>query len=330
MGPVLRATSGGNERTMKDITADLSREFGLTPEELDTRLPSGGSLFANRVHWATTYLKKAELLESTGRAHVRITQEGRAVLANPPARIDRAFLLRYPAFAAFVRARAPKELGEELGSDILVSPPDASETSTPRERIDAAAKELSLDLADELLAKVKAGSPQFFEGLVIDLLRAMGYGGSQAGATELLGRSGDAGLDGVIRQDRLGLEAVYVQAKRWDNTVGRPTVQAFAGSLDGARARKGVLLTTATFSQEARDYVRGIEKKIVLVDGSELVTLMIEHDIGVSNEATIKRTRGPYGREARPARRAYREGPPAHRLDGRTARATPVGSQGLH
>ncbi len=159
MGPVLRATSGGNERTMKDITADLSREFGLTPEELDTRLPSGGSLFANRVHWATTYLKKAELLESTGRAHVRITQEGRAVLANPPARIDRAFLLRYPAFAAFVRARAPKELGEELGSDILVSPPDASETSTPRERIDAAAKELSLDLADELLRRSRQDHP---------------------------------------------------------------------------------------------------------------------------------------------------------------------------
>ncbi len=168
------------------------------------------------------------------------------------------------------------------------SRPDPTDTSTPRERIDAAAKELTEDLADELLAKVKAGSPRFFENLVIDLLRAMGYGASHAEATQLLGRSGDAGLDGVIRQDRLGLEAVYVQAKRWENTVGRPTVQAFAGSLQGARARKGVMLTTAAFSQEAHDYVRSIEMKIVLIDGAELAALMIEHDIGVSNETTVK------------------------------------------
>lgn len=284
MGPVLRAASGGAERTIKDISADVAQQFGLTPEELDTRLPSGGSLFANRVNWATTYLKKAGLLEAAGRAQVRITPEGRAVLANPPPRIDRAFLLRYPSFVAFVQTRGPKGVGD----DLVLPSPDAAETNTPRERIDAAAKELAQDLADELLAKVKAGSPKFFESLVIDLLRAMGYGGSQAEASELLGRSGDAGLDGVIRQDRLGLEAVYVQAKRWENTVGRPTVQAFAGSLDGARARKGVLLTTATFSQEARDYVRSIEKRIVLIDGAELVTLMIEHDIGVSSEATIE------------------------------------------
>ncbi len=252
MGPVLRATADGDHHTMKDIVATLAREFALTAEELETRLPSGGqSLFANRVHWAATYLKKAGLLEATGRAQVRITPEGRAVLSNPPARIDRAFLLRYPSFVEFAQAHPPKVPG-----DVVPPTPEPSDASTPQERIDAAAKELAQDLADELLAKVKAASPRFFEHLVIDLLRAMGYGGSRAEASELLGRSGDAGLDGVIRQDRLGLEAVYVQAKRWDNTVGRPTVQTFAGSLDGARARKGVLLTTATFSQEARDYVR--------------------------------------------------------------------------
>jgi len=234
------------------------------------------------VNWATTYLKKAGLLEAAGRAQVRVTPEGRSVLANPPPRIDRAFLLRYPSFVAFVATRVPKSPGGEI------VPPDLVETDTPRERIDAAAKELAEDLADELLAKVKAGSPKFFESLVIDLLGAMGYGGSRAEASELLGRSGDAGLDGVIRQDRLGLEAVYVQAKRWENVVGRPTIQAFAGSLDGARARKGVLLTTARFSQEARDYVRSIEKKIVLIDGTELVSLMIEHDIGVANEAKVE------------------------------------------
>ncbi|MGI8407777.1 MAG: restriction endonuclease, partial [Actinomycetota bacterium] len=247
-------------------------------------LPSGGNLFANRVNWATTYLKKAGLLESAGRAQVRVTAEGRSVLASPPPRIDRSFLLRYPSFVAFVQARAPKTANETPPALHL----DPAETGTPRERIDAATTELSEALSDELLAKIKAGSPRFFEQLVIDLLLAMGYGASHAETSKLLGRSGDAGLDGIIRQDRLGLEAVYVQAKRWENTVGRPTIQAFAGSLDGARARKGVLLTTATFSQEARDYVAGIEKKIVLIDGAELVALMIEQDIGVSLDTTIR------------------------------------------
>jgi restriction system protein len=283
MGPILRATGDGTDHRIKDLVALLAEQFALTPDERNTPLPSGGqSLFANRVNWATTYLKKAGLLEATGRAQVRITSEGRRVLTAPPARIDRAFLLRYPSFAAFVLTRAPRPPGEPAQPT-----PESPETSTPRERIDSAAKELSEDLADDLLTKVKAGSPRFFERLVIDLLRAMGYGGSRAEAAELLGRSGDAGLDGVIRQDRLGLEAVYVQAKRWENTVGRPTVQAFAGSLDGARARKGVLLTTATFSPDAREYVRSIEKRIVLIDGVELVNLMVEHDIGVSIEARI-------------------------------------------
>lgn len=284
MGPVLRATADGADHKMRDIFATLAREFVLTAEELETRLPSGGqTLFANRVNWAATYLKKAGLLEATGRAQVRITPEGRAVLAKPPTRIDRAFLLRYPSFVAFVQAHPPKVPGE------VVSPtPEPSESSTPRERIDAAAKELAQDLADELLAKVKAGSPAFFEHLVIDLLVKMGYGGSREDASEHLGKSGDAGLDGVINQDPLGLEAVYVQAKRWDNTVGGPTVQNFAGALDGAKATKGVLLTTATFSQQARDYVRSIQKRIVLIDGAELVKLMIEHDIGVSSDARIE------------------------------------------
>ncbi|MGH9159909.1 MAG: restriction endonuclease [Vicinamibacteraceae bacterium] len=286
MGPVLRATADGREHRIRDIVVQLARQFGLTATDLATLLPSGTqSVFANRVHWAATYLKKAGLLEAAGRAQVRITAEGRRVLAEPPARVDRAFLMRYPSFVEFAQAKAPK--APAAGSQVE---PEAAE-ATPRERIDAAVKELSQELADDLLAKVKASSPQFFERLVIDLLRAMGYGGSYAEAAALLGRSGDAGLDGVIRQDRLGLEAVYVQAKRWENTVGRPTVQAFAGSLEGARARKGVLLTTATFSPEAQAYVKGIEKRIVLIDGPELVSLMVEHNIGVSVEARIEMKR---------------------------------------
>jgi restriction system protein len=283
MAPVLRSAAHAPERTIRDITADVAREFGLTQQELEARLPSGTNVFVNRVHWASTYLKKAGLLESAGRALVRITPKGQAVLSSPPPRIDKAFLLRYPSFQEFVRPKEPTDASKELLSPLG----ETIETRTPRERIDAAAAELAEDLADELLAKVKAGSPRFFEGLVLDLLRAMGYGGSRAEASERLGRSGDAGLDGLIRQDRLGLDTVYIQAKRWDNTVGRPSVQAFAGSLDGARARKGVFLTTSTFSPEAREYVEGIEKKIVLIDGEELVDLMIEHNIGVSPEATI-------------------------------------------
>jgi restriction system protein len=283
MGPVLRSASRAPERAIREIADDVAREFKLTPDELDAHLASGTNVFLNRVHWASTYLKKAGLLESTGRGRVRITPLGQSALEGAPHRIDRAFLLRYPSFQDFVRPRDATGTAKQLGT----APAASVETTTPQERIDAAVAELRNDLADELLAKVKSSSPRFFERLVIDLLRAMGYGGTRAEASEVLGRTGDAGLDGVIRQDRLGLDAVYVQAKRWDNTVGRPTVQAFAGSLDGVRARKGVLLTTSTFSPEARSYVSEIEKKIVLIDGTELVDLMIEHNIGVSTEATI-------------------------------------------
>jgi restriction system protein len=270
---------------MRDVVAVVAREFGLTPEDLDQRLQSGQSLFGNRVGWAVTYLKKAGLLEAAGRAQFRITAEGLKVLAKPPSRIDRSFLLRYPTFVEFVQPRVDAAKPGEASRPRPLALPEAD---TPRERIDDAARELALELADELLAKVKTASPQFFELLVIRLLRAMGYGGTRADAAEHLGRSGDGGIDGVIRQDRLGLEAVYVQAKRWENTVGRPTVQAFAGSLDGARARKGVLLTTANVSPEARDYVGSIEKRIVLIDGKELVALMIEHGIGVLVESTVE------------------------------------------
>ncbi len=283
MGPVLRATADGGEHRIKDVVVAVANEFGLTPIDLEVRIPSGQPLFSNRVHWAATYLKKAGLLEPAGRAQIRITAEGKAVLANPPKRIDRSFLLRYPSFVEFAQAK-PKDSGTAPPT----SAPEVETEATPRERIDAAEKELAQDLADELLAKVKAATATFFEHLVIDLLRKMGYGGPQLDAGQHLGKSGDAGLDGVIWQDRLGLEAVYVQAKRWDNTVSRPEVQKFAGSLEGAKARKGVFMTTATFSHEAREYTRGIEKRIVLIDGSELVRLMIEHNIGVSTEATVK------------------------------------------
>jgi restriction system protein len=284
MLPLLEVANDGETHKLQDLVDVLAGRFALRPDELDARLPSGTQrLFANRVNWAATYLRKAGLLESPARGQVRITKEGCSTLASPPSRIDRAYLLRYPAFAQFVGGRPAQPLAPGRSA-----PPEPAEAETPLERMNAAANELEDALADELLAKVKLGTPKFFERLVVELLQAMGYGGSRTEAAQVLGGSGDAGIDGVIKQDRLGLEAVYVQAKRWENTVGRPTVQAFAGSLDGARARKGVLMTTAEFSQEARDYVRGIEKRIVLISGEQLVDLMIEHGIGVSTEARFE------------------------------------------
>lgn len=285
MLPLLQAASDGAVHTQKDLQDLLARRFALTQEDLDELLPSGtGRLFVNRANWATTYLKKAGLVERPAKAQVRITAEGKAVLANAPKRIDRAYLLRYPAFAEFVNATpttAKKADSHTLRTSV------SADSETPRERIAAAANELRDALADDLLLKLKAGSPRFFERVVVELLQKMGYGGSFADAAKVLGSSGDAGLDGVIKQDRLGLEAVYVQAKRWDNTVGRPTVQGFAGSLQGQRARKGVLMTTANFSPEAQDFVGSIDMKIVLIDGLQLVELMMEHDIGVATEELI-------------------------------------------
>jgi restriction system protein len=287
MLPLLRATSDGAVHTLKELDAVLTKQFALTKEDLDERLPSGTQkVFINRLNWAATYLKKAGLLDRPARAQLRITPEGEAVLANPPNRIDRAYLLRYPAFAEFVSA-APTSVSKVEARAGATSTSTSTDAKTPRERIGDAAKELRDALADELLLKLKAGSPDFFERVVVELLQKMGYGGSFAEAAKVLGGSGDAGLDGVIKQDRLGLEAVYVQAKRWDNTVGRPTVQGFAGSLQGQRARKGVLMTTASFSREAQDFVNNIDTKIVLIDGMQLVELMMEHNIGVATEEVV-------------------------------------------
>jgi restriction system protein len=218
------------------------------------------------------------LLESTGRGRFRITPLGLEVLHARPERIDIAFLERFPGFKEFKTYKGP-ELSDTSTQEV---------TETPEESLETAYQDLRRSLAEDILERVKRCSPQFFEKLVVDLLVAMGYGGSRKDAGKAVGKSGDGGVDGIIKEDRLGLDAVYIQAKRWEAAVGRPVVQGFAGSLEGYRARKGVLISTSTFTAEAQDYINRIEKKIVLIDGEQLAQFMIDHNVGVMEVATYR------------------------------------------
>ena len=287
MLPVLVAFSDGSKRRIRDVIPSLADQFGLSPEERHEMLPSGTQArFDNRVHWAASYLKQAVLLEAVGGGFRTITTRGRSLLAENPDRMSVQALERYPEFLEFrkrTRVKVPPgvaEAGDSPGSK-----------STLEESLEATWQELREGLAEELLAKVRASTPAYFERVVVDLLVAMGYGGSQSDAAQVVGGSGDGGIDGVIKQDRLGLDAVYVQAKRWSAVVGRPEVQAFAGGLDGRQADKGVMITTSAFSKDARDFVDKISKRIILIDGEALARCMSEHDVGVATARTydIKR-----------------------------------------
>jgi restriction system protein len=275
---------------MDDIIDLLANVFKLREEDRIQLLPSGKQrTFYNRVGWARTYLKKAGLVETPGVGKVRITQRGIDVLKENPTKIDRKFLMQFPEFVEFQRQAVAEEPNLVAGGMIYNVPAGSATASisgvylqTPTESLESNYRSLRSALAEEILDRIKACSPKFFENLVLDLLVAMGYGGSKKDA-ERVGRSGDGGIDGTINEDKLGLDVVYVQAKKWDTgTVGRKEIQAFAGSLEGRRARKGVFITTSRFAQDAKDYVKGIEKKIVLIDGEELAQLMIDHGIGVT------------------------------------------------
>jgi restriction system protein len=239
----------------------------------------------NRVGWARTYMSKAALLEPTRRGHCRITDRGKAVLAERPSRIDVAFLERFPEFLEFRALRRERPTVDAPEP----RPPDRSAMEeTPEEALEEAYQRLRGDLEAEILLKVKSCSPSFFERLVVELLVRMGYGGTLKDAGEAVGGSGDGGIDGIIKEDRLGLDVIYVQAKRWEATVGRPDIQRFAGALQGHRARKGVFITTSGFSREATDFVKAIDPKLVLIDGSTLARLMIDHGVGVSTVRTFE------------------------------------------
>ena len=276
--PYLKLLSDGKPHSTAETREKLGVLYKLTDEELSEMLPSlRAPLFSNRAAWAIAYLKKAKLIESVSRGAYQITNRGFEVLKENPLKLNIAYLMRFPEFQEALKRKAKPGQGSESEQTR-----EDQSTQTPEELLADTYQTLRDILAKELLDKIRASSPFFFEQVVIDLLVAMGYGGSRAEAASLTKRGSDDGIDGIIKEDKLGLDTIYVQAKRWDGVVGRPVVQAFSGSLDGVRARKGVLLTTSRFSNEALDYVARIEKKIVLIDGEKLADLMIEHNVGVS------------------------------------------------
>jgi len=275
MLPLLKVASDGKEHSGNEFLEQLAKHFQLTDEELNELLPSGKQTrFYNRVGWARTYLIKSKLLEMLKRSNYRITERGTDVLASNPGRIDMNYLKRFPEYIEFKeKEREEKKSIEEV------------EKNTPEEILENAYQEIRDTLAQEVIENVMGCTPAFFERLVVELLVAMGYGGSRRDAARAVGQTGDEGIDGIIDEDRLGLDTIYIQAKKWANSVGRPEIQKFVGALAGKRAKKGIFITTSFFSSDATRYVSDIETKVILIDGKRLAELMIDYNIGV-NEVT--------------------------------------------
>jgi len=293
MLPLLELAADGHEHSLRDARDRLGRKYNLTEEERDALLPSGQRLFPNRVGWAKTYLTKAGALEAPRRGFFKISERGRDVLSKKLEKITVKFLEQFPEFVEFT---SPQTRQEEVSSGVDSMYGITAEKQTPEEMLDVAYQRLRRETAAELLLRVKKSSAEFFEHLVVDLLLRMGYGGSLKEAGSAIGRSGDEGIDGIIKEDRLGLDAIYLQAKKWEGTVGRPEIQKFVGALHGKRARKGVFITTGVFSSEAVEYLGHIDPKVVLIDGRQLADLMIDFDLGVTESAAyhVKRIDSDY------------------------------------
>lgn len=275
MLPLLRCFSDSQEHSIQELLDNLAKKFSLNEEEMNTLLPSGKqTIFYNRVGWARTYLSKAGLIEMSRRSYYIITERGRQVLAGNPSRIDMKFLKQFPEYLEFRESAS----GRRRSKDSAIE----NGEKTPEEILEEAYEEIRDGLAQDLLVLVKQSTPSFFERLVVELLVKMGYGGSRREAARAVGQVGDEGIDGIIDEDRLGLDTIYIQAKKWENVVGRPEIQKFVGALMGKRAKKGIFITTSSFSASAEDYVTNIDAKIVTIDGKHLAELMIDFDIGVT------------------------------------------------
>jgi len=275
MLPLLEYMADGKERTVREAADHLAEKFKLSERERKELLPSGQQeVFLNRVGWARTYMKKAGLFESKERGLFNITERGKKVLRENPEKINIKFLDRFPEFKEFRMKKSKKA--------------EDKEAETPEEILEDSFIHLKEELGRELLQRVKDSSPSFFEKLVVELLVKMGYGGTRKDAGEALGKSGDEGIDGIIKEDRLGLDIVYIQAKKWESPVSRPEIQKFAGALMGKRGKKGIFITTSSFSESARRYVKNLESKVILIDGEELAQYMIDFDVGVSKLATYE------------------------------------------
>lgn len=285
MAPALHALGDGGDHSLAELRVVVGKQLALTEDDLSARIPSGTSLLASRLHWAVTYLYQAGLVSRPKRGVVRITDRGRKVAVDHPDRVDNRVLADFPEFIEFTsRSRTPKQSGE--------SNLDAEDAAPPREAVSAAVDEANAAVAAEILDRVRQREPAFLERLVLSLLTAMGYGGV-AGAAEHLGKVGDEGLDGVIRQDALGLDRIYIQAKRYSaaRPVGRPEIQEFVGALHGAQADRGVFITTSRFTPDAIAYADRVAARVVLIDGQTLSGLMVSHNVGVQDQQTyvIKR-----------------------------------------
>ena len=281
MRPLLQLAADGKAHKLRDTVQILADQLHLTTSERNEILPSGTqSVFSNRVGWARSYLKQAGALVSPRRGYFCITERGQTLLQQCPSAISIATLSQFSEFQEFQNRRRPKESVQTLprlgfDSDVIFD-------DTPEDILASAYRIMRHNLEQEVLETVKEASPVFFERLVVDLLVKMGYGGNRQDAGHAIGKSGDGGIDGIINEDRLGLDVIYVQAKRWDATVGRPDIQKFAGALQGQRARKGIFMTTSNFSREAKDYAQFIDTRIILIDGEKLAALMVEYNVGVS------------------------------------------------
>lgn len=281
MLPLLRVTNDGKDHSVRELLKPLAAEFHLSSEEQSRVNQSGQTTFYNRVAWAKTYLKQAGLIEPVlgaikpvPRGSFRITKRGQEVLKSAPEKIDVKFLEQFKEFSEFQQKKTPEDTQEILTS--------LSRTSTPEETVEIAFKKFRQELENELLQTLRACSPSLFERIVVDVLVKMGYGGNRIDAGEAIGKSRDEGIDGIIKEDRLGLDTIYIQAKKWEAPVGRPDIQKFAGALQGMRAKKGVFITTSSFTRDALEYVAHLENKIVLIDGVTLAKYMVDFNVGVS------------------------------------------------
>lgn len=291
MLPLLKYSADNKEHKLADAVEDLSDQFGLTAEERKELLPSKTQeVIFNRIGWARTYMKKAGLLEDTRRGVFKITERGQAVLGENLERLSTKYLRKFDEFNEFQKKHNEKDSKSE--NDVISE-------ATPEEMLEAGYTKLSENLADDILVNIAKCSPSFFEHLVVDLLVHMGYGGSFSEAAQVVGKSGDEGIDGIIKEDKLGLDTIYIQAKRWKGVVGRPEIQKFAGALLGQKASKGVFITTSSFTKEAEEYAASVDRKVVLIDGQKLASLMIEHNVGISTVRTfeIKRIDSDYFEE---------------------------------
>ncbi|NLZ18525.1 MAG: restriction endonuclease [Desulfobulbaceae bacterium] len=282
MLPLLKFCADGQEYTNRQTIDALSQEFGLTEDEQKQLLPSGQQrVFENRIAWARAHMKMADLIKNTKRGVFQITGRGKNVLNKSPLEINLRYLRQFPEYIA---ARDKNQKDQKNG-EIIESTSDERESKTPAELLEEAYLTLRQNLVSDLISQLKSSSSNFFEKVVVEVLVKMGYGGSRKDAGQAIGRSGDEGIDGIIKEDRLGLDIIYIQAKKWENTISRPEIQKFAGALQGKRARKGIFITTSEFSQGAHDYVAAIENKIILIDGQQFAQLMIDFGVGVATEA---------------------------------------------